>query len=130
LRRSKLEHLILNNASSKDFYDDEKFPEIGNFLPKTLQYLSLIYWDFTIKSLKSFLENCDCPLKKLFLYRDNGLNDDHLNIIIQYARGKGKGTLKSLNFLFRYCGNNSIPSQEAIKKAQEFIPMVQGKQFV
>src|SRR5207248_2741816 len=120
LRRTKLTHLVLNNASSKGFYDDENFPEIGKFLPKTLQNLALIYWDFTLQSLQYFLENSDCPSKKLFLYRDNGLNDEHLDVITRYARGKG--TLKSLNFLFRLCGNNSIPSQEAVKKAQEVIP--------
>jgi hypothetical protein len=63
--------------------------------------------------------------KKLFLYRDNGLNDDHLDIITQYA--KRMGTLKYLSFLFRSCGNNSIFFQEAVKKAQEFIPIIQGK---
>lgn len=125
LRKSNLKHLILNNVSSKDFCDNKKFSEIGKFLPKTLQNLGLIYWDFTLKSLKSFLENCDCPLKKLFLYRDNGLNDDHLDIITQYA--KSNGTLKYLSFLFRSCGDDSIPSQEAVKKAQEFIPVIQGK---
>ncbi|RIA99697.1 hypothetical protein C1645_746479 [Glomus cerebriforme] len=125
LRKSQLKHLILNNVSSKGFYNDEKFPEIGKFLPKTLQNLGLIYWDFTLQSLQSFLNNCDCPLKKLFLYRDNGINDDHLNIITQYARSKG--TLKSLKFLFKSYGDNSIPSKKAVKKAQEVIPIVQGK---
>ncbi|CAI2169497.1 19727_t:CDS:2 [Funneliformis geosporum] len=125
LRQTQLKHLILNNVSSKGLYDDEVFPEIGKFLPKTLQNLGLIYWDFTLQSLQSFLRNCDCPIKKIFLYKDNGLNDDHLNIITQYA--KGKGILKSLSFLFRFYGKNSIPSQEAIKKAQEVIPLIQGK---
>ncbi|GBC05817.1 hypothetical protein RclHR1_06440004 [Rhizophagus clarus] len=125
LRKSKLKHLILNNVSSKDFCDNKKFSEMGKFLPNTLQNLGLIYWDFNLQSLKTFLENCDCPLKKLFLYRDNGLNDDHLDIITQYA--KCKGTLKYLSFLFRSRGHNSIPSIEAVKKAQQVIPMIHGK---
>ncbi|CAG8483374.1 8695_t:CDS:2 [Funneliformis mosseae] len=124
LRQTQLKHLVLNNVSSKGLYDDEVFPEIGKFLPKTLQNLGLIYWDFTLQSLQSFLRNCDCPIKKIFLYKDSGLNDDHLNIITQYARDKG--ILKSLKFLIRSCGKISIPSQEAIKRAQEVIPLVQG----
>ncbi|PKK66024.1 hypothetical protein RhiirC2_715144 [Rhizophagus irregularis] len=125
LRKSNLKHLILNNVSTKDFSDNKKFSIIGKFLPKTLQNLGLIYWDFNLQSLKNFLENCDCPLKKLFLYIDNGLNDDHLDIITQYA--KSNGTLKYLSFLFRSCGNDSIPSKEAVKKAQQFIPVIRGK---
>ncbi|CAG8789917.1 9039_t:CDS:1, partial [Acaulospora morrowiae] len=68
---------------------DEFLGEIGKLLPLKLKYLNITAeWRFQPASLKKCLDNCKSPLEYFGLPLCECLNDEHLDIIVEYLRRK------------------------------------------
>jgi hypothetical protein len=115
---TKLKSLIIRNSMLSFGY---QFYKLGSCLPKSLRLFDM---DLEISpiTLNKFLLNCSAPLERLILNYSVGFTNEHLEVILNYA--KTKRNLKSIGFTYRSLPELFIPSfiSEVIEaKVKKFI---------
>ncbi|CAG8539743.1 11954_t:CDS:1 [Cetraspora pellucida] len=113
----KLKQLVIRTS---DMDVTAILPGLAKLVPSSLRLLDM---DMMIssKALQEFLNGCEAPIQRLILNAGHTITDDHIMMIIQYAREKG--FLKSLGYTYRtLCWNlSSCISQEVENKAKKLI---------
>ncbi|PKC09155.1 hypothetical protein RhiirA5_475138 [Rhizophagus irregularis] len=115
---TKLKSLIIRN-SRLSF--GNQFDKLGFCLPKSLRLFDMDL-EISAFTLKRFLLNCSSPLERLILNYSVGFTNEHLEVILKYA--KAKRNLKSIGFTYRSLPELFIPSfiSEATEaKVKKFI---------
>ncbi|RGB39782.1 hypothetical protein C1646_457671 [Rhizophagus diaphanus] len=115
---TKLKSLIIRN-SRLSF--GNQFDKLGLCLPKSLRLFDMDL-EISAFTLKRFLLNCSSPLERLILNYSVGFTNEHLEVILKYA--KAKRNLKSIGFTYRSLPELFIPSfiSEATEaKVKKFI---------
>ncbi|CAG8670086.1 6929_t:CDS:1 [Racocetra fulgida] len=113
----KLKQLVIRTS---DMDVTSILPGLAKLVPSSLRLLDM---DMMIssKALQEFLNECEAPIQRLILNAGHTITDDHIMILIQYA--KERGCLKSLGYTYRTLSWNlsSCVSQEVENKAKELI---------
>ncbi|CAG8579116.1 14617_t:CDS:1 [Acaulospora colombiana] len=90
---SLLEDLTVRGR--EPLFADGFLPQLGQMAPPKLRVLNICaIWSFSPESLQQFLDHCTAPLEYIGLRECYAMNDEHLDVLTQYAE---KGTLKHLN---------------------------------
>ncbi|GBC00698.1 hypothetical protein RclHR1_03940024 [Rhizophagus clarus] len=115
---TKLKYLIIRN-SGLSF--GNRFDKLGSYLPKSLRLFDMDL-EISAFTLKRFLLKCPAPLERLILNYSVGFTNEHLEVILKYA--KTKKNFKSIGFTYRSLPELFIPSfiNEATEaKVKKFI---------
>ncbi|CAI2176366.1 19832_t:CDS:1 [Funneliformis geosporum] len=109
-------------------YKNGKFfrSQVAFQLPDTLRHLSISTMDyFSAKDLEQFLTLCSAPLESLQFPQSSFINDEYLDLIIEFA--KKVLTLKLVTF-----SKISFITEKGIRRARKFISFVRknGEEYV
>lgn len=91
--------------------------DIASNLPSTLKYFG--FWTMDYDILYDFLQNIHVSIQELDIFK--GLNDDEMNIIINFARNNGN--LKKFGYK-KVFSNESNVSDLCFNEAKSIIPII------
>ncbi|CAG8709933.1 5173_t:CDS:2, partial [Racocetra fulgida] len=101
---------------------------IAESIPSCVRVLG-IHFSMSSKGLRLFLGNCEAKLETIGLFRNSMINDEILDVLVEYA--KSKGTLRKISYFpevwIRFGQNLQGFSEEALEKAYRWIPSI-GKE--
>ncbi|RIA90681.1 hypothetical protein C1645_737691 [Glomus cerebriforme] len=105
--------LYLNN----DVELEEYLPDIGKKLSKSLRILEISTLnDFSVESLNGLLSNCKARLSKFNLLYSRCFNDQHLDVVVKYAREIVGSSLDELKLYSKSKGFITLDDLQAAAK--------------
>ncbi|CAG8590629.1 15778_t:CDS:1, partial [Acaulospora colombiana] len=125
----KLESLDFGNTQDDttqvNQVDLETIKFVAKSIPTSVKYFGF-HFSMTIKGLRLFLENCDAKLEKIGLFRNCMINDESMEVLIEYAM-KEK-CLKKVSYypeVWTRIGQQLGEfSEETLEKAWRWIPNI------